>query len=134
MVSMPHLDATAAHLVLLALAYLLVKHAFADFFLQTDYQRLNKGIYGHAGGLVHCAWHIALTAPVFLILPPPSALYGAAILAAEAIAHYHIDWTKERVVKANGWGLSSRYFWRAIGLDQLMHGLTYVAIVWALAG
>ena len=47
------------HLALLALAavaVLMVKHALADFYLQTPYQYLNKGTYGHPGGLLHAAF------------------------------------------------------------------------------
>ena len=42
-----------AAMVLLAMAYLLVKHAAADLILQTETQRREKGIYGATGGLTH---------------------------------------------------------------------------------
>lgn len=120
-------------LALLAMAYLLVKHAIADYFLQTRFQWFNKGKYGHPGGLVHGALHIALTAPVFIILPPASLGLAAAILGGEFLIHYHVDWFKERFVKARGLTPNDAWFWHAIGVDQLLHGLTYVAIVWLLA-
>ena len=44
--------------MLLGLAYLMAKHALADFFLQTKYQWANKGRYGHPGGLLHAAIHV----------------------------------------------------------------------------
>ena len=53
-----------ANLILTAMAFLLVKHALADFLLQTEYQRSTKGTYGAPGGIIHSALHIALTAPV----------------------------------------------------------------------
>ena len=34
------------------MALLLIKHAIADFLLQTAHQRTTKGIYGASGGLV----------------------------------------------------------------------------------
>lgn len=119
-----------AAMVLTALAYLLVKHAVADFLLQTETQRLTKGTYGAAGGLTHCLTHIALTVPVFWILPPQGVEIAAALLAGEFVIHYHLDWLKDRVVKRNGWTSHDTYFWWALGLDQMMHGLTYVALVW----
>jgi hypothetical protein len=59
-----------ALLVLAAVAVLLVKHAVADFYLQTPYQYLNKGIYGHPGGLLHSGIHVALTPLVYLVIVP----------------------------------------------------------------
>jgi hypothetical protein len=40
-------------LALAAVAVLMFKHAVADFYLQTAYQYLNKGKYGHPGGFIH---------------------------------------------------------------------------------
>ena len=121
-----------ARLVLVALAYLLTKHAVADYFLQGRYQWGNKGRYGHPGGIVHSAVHAALTAPVFLIVAAPSFILGAALLGAEFLIHYHVDWLKDRIVRARGWTAGDAMFWHAIGIDQLLHGLTYIAIVWML--
>ncbi len=50
-----------AILCLAAIAILMVKHAVADFFLQTPYQYCNKGTYGHPGGFLHAGIHVALT-------------------------------------------------------------------------
>ena len=57
--------------------------------------------------------------PVSLIVP---------VLIAEFVIHYHIDWGKERIVRRFGWREGAR-FWNAMGFDQLLHGLTYLAIV-----
>ena len=118
-----------ANLILTALALLLVKHALADFLLQTAYQRATKGIYGALGGLTHSATHILLTAPVLLLFPAVTPSRMAAILAAEFVIHYHLDWLKDQAVKRQGWSSHDTPFWWALGLDQLMHGLTYVGIV-----
>ena len=50
-----------------------------------------------------------------------------AILLAEYVVHYHIDWAKEQLVRRFDWRDGAR-FWNAIGFDQLLHGLTYLAI------
>lgn len=118
----------ASH-ILWAFSFLLVKHAFADFFVQTSYQYQNKGIYGHPGGLLHAGIHAVLTLPVFLILPPASLLMGVLIPAGEFVVHYHIDWLKERVLKQKDCTMLDPWFWHALGLDQLAHGLTYVVII-----
>ena len=81
------------------------------------------------GGITHSLTHIVLTAPVFLLLPALETGMIAALLSAEFVLHYHIDWTKEQVVRRNGWTSHDTPFWWAIGLDQLLHGLTYVALL-----
>ena len=115
---------------LLAMAYLVVKHAIADFLLQTEYQRRTKGDYGALGGITHAFTHIFLTVPVFWVLPPVGIGIIAVLLAAEFVVHYHLDWTKEQIVRANNWTSRNTPFWWAIGLDQMAHALTYVAILW----
>ena len=110
----------------------MVKHAVADFFLQTKYQFVNKGTYGHPGGILHAGIHIALTPLVYLVLAPASILVPAAIAAGEFVAHYHIDWLKEQVVRRSGLTPQDSRFWYALGTDQLVHGLTYLVIVGVL--
>jgi hypothetical protein len=116
-------------LALAAVAVLMFKHAVADFYLQTSYQYLNKGTYGHPGGLIHAGIHTALTPLVYLVLVPGSLLMAAAIAVGEFVLHYHIDWLKEQVTHRNGWTAHDRGFWYALGTDQLVHGLTYLGIV-----
>lgn len=115
--------------VLLGFTIFSVKHAIADFFIQTPYQFMNKGTYGHPGGLLHSGIHAVMSAPVFLVLAPVSALAGILLLAGEFIVHYHVDWLKEQVTMRNGWKPDEAWFWRALGLDQLAHMLTYVAMI-----
>lgn len=121
-----------ALLALAAVAVLMFKHAVADFYLQTAYQYLNKGKYGHPGGILHAGIHTALTPLVYLVLLPGSLLIAGAIALAEFVLHYHIDWLKEQITGRNGWTPQDRGFWYALGADQLVHGLTYLAIVAAL--
>jgi hypothetical protein len=116
-------------LALAAVAVLMFKHAVADFYLQTSYQYLNKGKYGHPGGIIHAGIHTALTPLVYLVLVPGSLLIAAALALGEFVLHYHIDWLKEQVTHRNGWTTSDRGFWCALGTDQLVHGLTYLGIV-----
>jgi len=120
---------TIVILALAAVAVLMFKHAVADFYLQTPYQYLNKGTYGHPGGFIHAGIHIALTPLVYLVLLPGSLLMAGAIALGEFILHYHIDWLKEQVTHRNGWTARDRGFWYALGTDQLVHGLTYLLIV-----
>lgn len=118
-----------AILILVAIAVLMTKHAAADFFLQTTYQYRNKGTYGHPGGLLHSAVHIALTPLVYLVLAPVSLLLALAIALGEFLIHYHLDWAKEQLGQRLQLTPQSKGFWVALGADQLLHGLTYVGIV-----
>jgi Protein of unknown function (DUF3307) len=126
------LKLTAADWMLLCLAYLAIKHAIADFFLQTKYQWENKGRYGHPGGLLHAAIHTVFSLPIFWMVQPESAQWAALVLAAEFVVHYHCDWIKEQILKQYALTYQDDGFWRALGIDQLVHGLTYVAMVRAL--
>ena len=116
-----------ALLILAAVALLMGKHAVADFYLQTPYQYLNKGTYGHPGGLIHAGIHVALTPLVYLVLLPGSLLMAGAIALGELILHYHIDWGKEQITRRNGWTAQDRGFWFALGTDQLVHCLLYTS-------
>lgn len=118
--------------IFLGFTILSVKHTIADYFLQTPYQVFNKGTYGHPGGLLHSGIHVALTVPVFLVLPPSSLLFAALILTGEFLVHYHVDWLKEQVNKKQSWQPDAPSFWRTFGVDQLAHTLTYIAIVYLL--
>jgi hypothetical protein len=116
-------------LTLAAIAVLMLKHTVADFFLQTPYQYLNKGTYGHPGGFVHAGIHVALTPLVYLVLVPSSLLLAGAIALGEFAVHYHVDWLKEQVTHRNGWTARDPGFWHALGTDQLVHGVTYLTLV-----
>jgi len=119
-------------LVLAAVAVLMLKHTAADFFLQTPFQYCNKGIYGHPGGFLHAGVHVALTPLVYLVIAPASLLLAASIALGEFVLHYHIDWAKEQITRRAGYTPQTPRFWHALGVDQLLHGLTYLVIVGAL--
>ena len=56
----------------------------------------------------------------------------AAVVAAEFVIHYHIDWSKERINSMFGLRNNSAPYWMVFGGDQLLHQLTYLAIVGVL--
>ena len=113
--------------VLLVVVILEVKHFVCDYPLQTAYQLNNKGTYGHPGGLLHAGIHVLGTSAAFLVMAPTLAA-GAAIIVGEFAIHYHIDWTKDNLLKGNKWTAADNPFWWSIGADQLLHHLTYVGI------
>lgn len=121
---------------LLVLLLLQVKHFLFDFVWQTPWQLANKGHWGHPGGIVHSGLHVAGTAAVLAVAGPSFGLafgLALAVLVGEFLVHYHLDWGKEQFVRRFVTGQGAG-FWRMIGLDQLLHQLTYLAIVFVLLG
>ena len=115
-------------LVLWALLALQVKHFLCDFVLQTEYQVRTKGIYGHVGGFIHSGLHTVLTVPALLIMQAPLKAI-VIIMIGEFLIHYHTDWTKANVDAHFDWGQTDARYWMLFGADQLVHQLTYLAIV-----
>lgn len=109
--------------VLYLLLLFIVKHFVCDFLLQFPRHYLNKGRYWAWGGIEHALIHGVGT---LLVLNPVAAL-------VDMLVHYHIDWAKmniNRYYKLTP--TNSENFWRLLGLDQTLHLLTYIGLVWAV--
>jgi hypothetical protein len=115
---------------LLIFTLLITKHFIVDFPLQQAYQYTNKGTYGHPGGILHAGLH-GIGTFLCLMVFSPFAIFFAFV---DMIVHYHIDWAKMNLNAKMGWGPTTHeQFWWLLGLDQLLHYLTYVGIiVWHL--
>jgi hypothetical protein len=114
---------------ILLIAALVTKHFIADFILQYPYQFLNKGTYGHPGGLLHMAITGigSLIACALVITITPMVL---AIIGAEMVIHYHLDWAKVQINSHFKWSPTSHSeFWNLLGLDQWLHYMTYIVMV-----
>lgn len=121
-------DVTSTILVLFCL--LQIKHMFADYFLQTPRMLADRAVYVHLGRAQHAAIHAVGSAIAYFLIGAPIG-FIIAICAAEWVVHFHIDWGKARHGEASGCGPSDPGFWRAAGIDQALHQLTYIAMVWA---
>ncbi len=123
---------------LFLITLLIIKHFICDFFFQTNWMVLNKGTYGHRAGFAHVGVHVLGTFWAFVIFMQIFEIFFNAglfsgVLFAEAIIHYHLDWIKMRFNKKMGWTCNkSVEFWILMGLDQLLHYLTYVGMIWYL--
>lgn len=116
--------------VLTLLVLLFTKHLFIDFPFQTPYQYLNKGTYGHPGGILHSALHAFATLLIVLLFNPSFAL---ALAVFDFAVHYHIDWAKVQLNKRYNWKPDTHSeFWTLLGVDQYLHALTYFAIGYIL--
>ena len=47
---------------------------------------------------------------------------------------YHVDWLKGNVDRWAGWTEKDAAYWTVLGADQLVHQLTYLAIIAYLSG
>jgi len=107
------------------LVALIIKHFVCDFPLQHKYQYLNKGRYGHLGGILHACLHGLGTLYVSYCFNAP--LWYALV---DVLVHYHIDWAKVRISKHYSLtATNSEYFWWLLGLDQMLHYLTYAWMI-----
>jgi hypothetical protein len=99
---------------------MILKHFIWDFALQYPRHYLNKGFYGRWGGIEHALLHGFATG---CILSP---WYGV----ADAIIHYHIDWAKMKFNRHMDWKPdNSEHFWTLLGVDQMLHYLTYAVLI-----
>jgi hypothetical protein len=117
--------------ILLLLALFTFKHFLVDFPMQRPYQWMNKGTYGHLGGIEHSGLHFVGT----VLLMCWFVSYPVALMAGlvDAVIHYHIDWLKMNINKRKGWKPDTHpEFWVLLGLDQFAHTMTYIGIVWMI--
>ncbi len=113
-----------------------IKHLLFDFCWQTPYEWQNKGTYGHFGGIQHSGKHALATFLMMVILSwalgfNASMLLIILISLMEFLVHYHMDWSKVNINKKYGWTATTHNeFWIMVGIDQFVHFLTYIWIIW----
>jgi hypothetical protein len=84
---------------------------------------------GKPQGLLHALVHVGGSAVVLGFWGFPLPLI-AGLAGLDGIIHYHVDYAKENIVKAMGWGPVQGPFWWAIIADQAMHHMTSLLLVW----
>jgi len=113
--------------ILWAMLAFQIKHFICDFVLQTQSQIRNKGTYGHLAGFAHAGTHAVGSLPALLILGArPGTI--AILLFAEFVIHYHVDWYKARIDR--GRSEQDSFYWIVFGIDQLVHQLTYIGMIY----
>ena len=104
---------------------ILLKHWLLDFVIQPPWMWMNKGTYGHPGGLAHAWWHGVATFTLLVFFT--SVGVAVALVVIEMFIHYHVDWVKMRTNAVMGWKCNKHpEFWWLTGFDQFLHYLTYV--------
>ncbi len=115
--------------VLIICVLLQLKHMLGDFFVQTERMLAGRGAYVHLGRMQHAGVHGVLTFLAFLTVGVSFSL--ALVLGLlDLICHYHVDWLKGAFSDKTDKGPDTSVFWRAFGVDQLMHQLTYIGLLW----
>jgi hypothetical protein len=112
--------------IVLCLLLLQIKHLIVDWCWQPAYEWQNKGTYGHWGGVRHALKNAVGTALCFVpfVGLAPVVLW---VLAADFVAHYHIDLGKVRLNRHMGWGPTTHEeFWWLTGADQAAHQICYL--------
>jgi hypothetical protein len=115
--------------VLLVLIALQMKHIVCDGPLQTLRMVEDKSHYGKPLGVLHSVVHLGGTFLVLVLTGLPLAA-AVQLSALDGVLHYHIDFTKENIVKAKGWTTRDAPFWWSLTTDQALHHMTYVLLVW----
>ncbi|KIN65523.1 DUF3307 domain containing protein [Sulfitobacter noctilucae] len=123
---------TALQTALLLLVLLQFKHLVADFFLQTPRMLAGRAAYLHWGRVEHAGLHAILSLIAFVALGAPVG-FVVALCFAEFVVHFHIDWLKGYHSEKKPYGPDEARYWYAFGVDQMMHQLTYVAMLWIWA-
>jgi len=124
------------NLILLVFLLFFVKHFLADFVLQSQYMAVHKHIYRHPAGWYHAAIHGCATLWVLLLWAHATGAdigVGMTLLPlVETVLHHAIDWGKMNIERRYGLSVDDHAFWVLIGFDQMLHMLTYMAIIWVI--
>lgn len=122
------MDQTTA--ILLLFVALQIKHLVADFFLQNAKMIMGRERYWHMGRAQHAGVHALLSIVSFALFgTSPMLIFW--IVLVEYVVHFHIDWGKARYSVAKKLTPDQPKYWYAMGTDQALHQLTYIAMVWA---
>lgn len=115
--------------ILLLIALLQIKHLIADFYLQTVWMLTNRERYLHLGRATHATIHSAFSVIIFALFGTPLT-WLVVLFLLEFVIHFHVDCWKARENIAKSLTPQDAGFWRAMGMDQTVHHLTNLFMVW----
>lgn len=114
--------------LLIVLVLLQIKHWYVDFVNQNDEEVKHKGIYLDWRGVKHS---LKQGLGTLLILPLVTSFEISLALASfDFLLHYHTDWIKMNYGNRD---ITTPAFWNHLGLDQMVHQLGYIFIIFLLA-
>lgn len=120
-----------------------VKHLVVDFFIQNrfPYMWANKHKLLHPGGWLHAGGHAVISLIILTLIRPRHVgdwgwlIPALVICGMELVIHFLIDMGKMRIGTWKNWKCNtSPLFWDLLGIDQFLHQLTYLwmVYVWVL--
>lgn len=105
-----------------------LKHYAADFLMQSDAMIAGKANLRAPGGYVHAGIHAGFSL-VVLLLCGIGWLLALGLALGEFVIHYALDFAKVHYSRGVHPERQTKKYWALFGLDQLLHQLTYVAMV-----
>jgi hypothetical protein len=108
-----------------------IKHLISDFYIQPSHWLVNKHRYFSIGGALHTLVHGVLS---FMVLYgfTRNIKFTLTLFVIECVIHFHIDWIKACLGKANNWKTDQQVYWWAFGTDQALHHITYLLMIIAV--
>ncbi|RYD64402.1 MAG: DUF3307 domain-containing protein [Verrucomicrobiaceae bacterium] len=117
--------------VLFTLALLQHKHLLIDWVWQPKFEWSNKHCYGHPGGICHAGKNALGTGLcLFVGMPGVTMAFALWLTFLDFVIHYHIDWSKMNLNQYWNLDATKPQFWWLTGLDQHLHQMTYLGLVW----
>ena len=110
------------------LVMLQVKHWYIDFVDQDIDEVNSKGHYGQWLGIRHSLKQgIGTYICIALLVGADYWMFALALALVDFVLHYHIDWTKMNYGNRD---IQTPAFWNHLGLDQMMHQVTYIVLAY----
>ncbi len=116
-----------------------IKHFLADFPLQGKYMlgKFKSGLDWIYPLTAHCLVHVILTATIIIWYT----LYAKSgrmpiewfwLPIVDFVVHFAQDRLKASPNLMGRWKPDNKFFWWALGQDQMVHHLTHYVIIWSL--
>jgi hypothetical protein len=121
-------------LIFVLLIIFQVKHFLADYVFQNKYHlgkfSPDRRVWIPALAS-HASVHAAFTTVIALIVMPPCFLVFC-VIWLDFTSHFIIDRIKASPKLLGRWKPDNKYYWFALGQDQMAHHLVHYFIIWLL--
>jgi len=119
--------------VLLIVMLLNIKHYIVEFLPLTREQYKYRGVFGHPMGFIHPFMHGLVSYIILGIIFDYLNYIVILVCLGEAVTHYTIDYKEGCAIKIANKQLNARVcIQRLRGLDQLLHNVTYLIMIYFL--
>ena len=114
-----------------------LKHFLCDYIFQTEYHLGKFKVKGWVAPLAsHCHIHALGTMIICVsfswLYKEMPVMFALCLVAMDFALHFIQDRIKASPNLLGRWKPDNKYFWWALGQDQLVHHLTHYLIIWLL--